>query len=70
MNTRSVLTKVISPPPLSRSRSCLIVVYPGMMGVLCVGISLVSWMVSTVIFSESAICVSSAILFLMLFVLH
>ena len=70
VKARSVLTKVMSPPPLSRSRSCLMVVYPCMMGVLCLFVSLVSCMVSTAMFSVCAICVSSTILFLMLFVLH
>ena len=46
MKARSVLTKVMSLPPLSRSRSCLMVVYPCMMGVLCLFVNLVSCMVS------------------------
>lgn len=70
MNTISVLTKVIRPPPLSCSRSFLMVVYPGMNGVFCVCISLVSWMVRIAILLDIASIDSSAILFDILFVLH
>lgn len=65
----SLCMSVISPPPPPVRLSFLSVVKPGNLGVLCVGCSLVSWMVAMCMSLCISVCLSSMCLFVIPFML-
>ena len=61
----SLCISVISPPPSPVVLSFRIVVYPGNLGVLCLSLTLVSWMAAMCMLCCSRWCLSCCILFVM-----